>query len=83
MEQLMFAFTAAFLCSALLGLRVTFPAFLPFMMLAVVLAATQGLLVAAVVLVATQIGYVCGALARACVPSRQARPALRRVSANS
>jgi hypothetical protein len=81
MEQVMIAVTASFLCSALLGLRLTFPAFAPLMLLATIAAfALQGALAGVLVLVATQTGYFFGIVLRAFMPSRESRPALRRVA---
>lgn len=77
----MIAFAASFLCSALLGLRLTFPAFLMLMLPAAVGAAvTSGLLASAAVLIGAQTGYLCGALMRGLAPARPARPALRQVA---
>ena len=75
----MIAVTASFLCSALLGLRLTVVGFLPVMLLAAVAAfALQGAFAALLMLIALQTGFVSGVLLRAVTPFRAARPALRR-----
>ena len=77
----MIAVTASFLCSALLGLRLTFPAFALVMLLATIAAfALQGALAGCLVLVATQTGYMVGVLMRTFFPARESRPALRRAA---
>lgn len=77
----MIAFTASFLCSALLGLRLGLPAFLPLMLLAAAgAAATHGILAGVLVLAASQTGYLCGVILRALAPLRQTRPALRQAA---
>jgi hypothetical protein len=82
MEQTMIAVTASFLCSALLGLRLTFPAFAPIMLVATIAAfVLQGALAGCLVLALAQAGYVAGILMRAFSPARESRPALRRAAA--
>jgi uncharacterized membrane protein len=82
MEQIMIAVTASFLCSALLGMRLTFPAFAPIMLAATIAAfALQGALAGCLVLALAQAGYVTGILMRALAPARETRPALRRATA--
>ena len=81
MEQMMIAVTATFLCSALLGLRLTLLGFLPIMLTASIAAfALQGALAGGLTLAAMQIGYTGGILLRACLPARAARPAMRRAA---
>jgi hypothetical protein len=78
----MIAVTASFLCSALLGLRLTLIGFLPVMLaISVAVFAYQDALTGALTLVMTQLGYVGGVLMRAFLPTRSARPALRRATA--
>ncbi|MDB5544269.1 MAG: hypothetical protein JWO64_1418 [Hyphomicrobiales bacterium] len=77
----MIAVTATFLCSALLGLRLTLFGFVPLMLVASIVAfALQGALAGGLTLVAMQIGYTGGILLRAFMPTRTARPALRRAA---
>jgi hypothetical protein len=81
MEQIMIAVTACFLCSALLGLRLTIVGFIPVMLVAAIAAfVLQGALGGALVLIAMQTGYVSGVLFRAVLPVRTSRPALRRAA---
>jgi hypothetical protein len=79
MEQKMIAVTATFLCSALLGLRLTLLGFIPVMLVASVAAFTlQGVLAGGLTLVAMQVGYIGGIVLRAFLPARTPRPALGR-----
>lgn len=81
MEQKMIAVTATFLCSALLGLRLTLLGFIPVMLVASVAAfALQGALAGGLTLVAMQVGYMGGIVLRAFLPARTPRPALGRAA---
>jgi hypothetical protein len=81
MELMMIAVTATFLCSALLGLRLTIIGFIPVMLVASIVAfALQGALAGGLTLIAMQVGYTGGILLRAFLPTRNARPALRRAA---
>lgn len=75
----MIAVTVSFLCSALVGLRLTFMALVPLMLAAAVIVfALHGALVAALSLAAIQAGYVAGVLLRAFFPARIGAAPLRR-----
>ncbi len=77
----MIAVTATFLCSALLGLRLTVLGFIPVMLVASIVAfALQGALAGGLTLIAMQVGYTGGILLRAFLPARTARPALSRAA---
>lgn len=74
----MIAVTASFLCSALLGLRLTFIGFTAFMMAAsFAVLLMQGVLAGVLALLAMQLGYVAGVMLRAV---RTEGPALRRAA---
>lgn len=77
----MIAVSASFLCSALLGLRLTVFGFIPVMLAAAIAVfALQGAVAGILALIIMQGGYVSGILLRTLPPARTLRPAVSRAA---